>query len=173
MELSNSLDSMTLYDIKWAVENHYETDIKWVALNVISLLSQPQPYKKIHKKHFKEIVGRTYYTSHTSPSCNWSGWWQDAIDVIAAITNQSSSCVEYELKCFTHPHNEDNLLSIRLRYFGYTNKKPVFAESAKLQKDDDSKPYMWVYIHNMLTPVPEQYLKEQLILWDNKDILCS
>lgn len=170
MKLSDNLTNVSLYDIKWAVENQYETDVKWIALNVVSLFSQPQQYKKIHKKHFKELVGRAYYTSRVSPTCNWSGWWQDVIDVVSVISGQTKPYVEKQLFSLTHSSRESELLSIRLRYFSYTSKRPVFGQSAQLPTDDEDKPYMWVFSQGKLKAVPEQFLKEQLILWDNKDL---
>lgn len=168
MELSNSLINVGLYDIKWAVENQYETDIKWIALNVVSLLSQGKQYRNKHKKDFKKLVGRPLYTATTQPNLGWSGWWQDVIDITAIISGQTKPYVE---KClYPLTKDENNLVSVRLRYFCYTSKRPVFGESNQLKKDGDGKPYMWIFSQGKLHPVPEQFLKEQLILWDNRGL---
>lgn len=171
MKLNDNLTNVSLYDIKWAVKNQYETDVKWVALNVVSLFSQPQQYRKLHKKHFKELVGRTFYTSHTNPACNWSGWWQDIIDVVSVISGQTKPFIEKQLFSLTHSSRETELVSIRLRYFSYTSRRPMFGESSQLKKDDYGKPYMWIIYQDELHPVPEQFLKEQLVLWNNRDLL--
>ena len=126
ISLSDSLTEVTIKDLKWAIENNYETDVKWVALNLVSLLSSKhKPTQK--RSEFKELVNHSLYTTHIHPMCLWSGWYNDLVELTAVLTNKSF-----------------------------------------VKKDAENNYYMWIYNSNKkLIQVPQQLLKEQLILWDN------
>ena len=163
--LSDSLTEVTIHDIEWAVKQKYETDTKWIALNLVSLLSNKSKLSR-NKREFKELVGYSLYSSKISPMCNWSGSYKDLIKLVSVISNKHITTVESDLNSLIR--NESSEYSIRLRKFSHTSKNPLYGESVRLNKDDNGNFYMWMYdSRERLIQVPEQMLKEQLIFWDN------
>ena len=170
MELSNSLTEVTLHDIKWAVDNGYRNDVKWVVMNVVSILSNK---KRIHrnKKEFKEITGKSLYCPTSSPACDWCGWLGDVIILTSVICKKHPISIERQLHQLTRDESKE--LNIRLRHFSYCKRNPIYGESSQLKKDELGNYYMWDYSHfGMLMQIPEQLMKEYLLLWENRDLLC-
>ena len=163
--LSDSLTAVTICDIEWAVKHNYETDTKWVALNLVSLLSNKSRLAR-NRKEFKKLLCYSLYSSRTNPMCEWSGLYLDLVKLVSIITNKHIVVVEGELRSLTK--NESLEHSIRLRWFSNASKNPLFGESVHLKRDENGNFYMWIYnSEGKLIQVPEQLLKEQLILWDN------
>lgn len=163
IQLSESTNKVTLMDLMWAVNQRYvEPDSIWVGLNVVSILSSYSA-GQLNKLGYKDLCNKNYPTRIKN---NWVGNWSDLITLVAKISGESLSQVEYQLKRFTHV-NEDKMLSIRHRYFV---DKEVFAQSYNLPKDDDGVFWMWDYhpITQQLRAIPMQLLKEHLIEYEDR-----
>lgn len=164
MNLSESLDTVTISDIKWAIKHNYETDIKWVALNLTSLLSNNNR-RLVNNREFKKIVLHSFYSSNSSPVCDWSGWYPDLIELTTILTGEPFTRVKSVVNSLTH--DEESHINIRLRNFQRV-KKPLFGQSKHLKIDEKGNYYTWMYDSNkVLVQVPEQTLKEQLIIWES------
>ena len=163
IELSDSLTSIDLYDIKYAAK-YCGVDEVWLTMNIVSILSNKLNVSK-NKKAYESLVGHPLHLSCSYPAKNWNGQWNDILDIVANFTGKKSSDIGYTMYKYTK--NENNELSIRLRYFNRNHKKPVYGQSSQLKQDLDGNYYVWMYDNNgKLHQVPQQYLKEYLLEFD-------
>lgn len=165
MNLSDNLQEVTLMDLKWSHDASYETDVKWLAMNIISILSNKDRLLQ-NKKEFKMLTGQSLYVPTSFPANNWSGSYQDVVTLTAVLSGKNTLVVINELNSLTF--DEDKELSIRLRRFSGIRRNPLYGESSKLKKDDVGNYYLWAYDSTgKLVQVPEYHLKSQLLLWES------
>lgn len=163
IELSDSLTSVNLYDIKYAAE-YCDVDEAWLTMNIVSILSNKLKISE-NKRAYKSLVGHPLHFSQSYPAMNWNGRWNDILDIVASFTGKRSLDIAYIMYKYTK--NENDELSIRIRHFSGSHKKSVYGQSQQLKQDLYGNYYVWMYDSNSkLHQVPQQYLKEYLLEFD-------